>query len=105
MSCGICGRAGDAPFLLADERSIGVTCGDDRCGALLWESAVIPPDDEDGRRILRWRVRRHQAAMNGRPFREPNPVDAELMRAVLDFEELTKTTAVSEGNDDAVPGF
>lgn len=102
MSCGICGLPGDASCLLADGRSIGATCGADECGALLWESAVLPPGDAEERRLLAWRIRRRVAAVRGRPFREPSPVDAELARAYVEFEELKRLAL--EGDTDAVPG-
>lgn len=105
MTCGICGRPEAAPYELQDGRTIGATCGDDKCGALLWESRVMPPATEDERRILAWRIRRHVAAVRGRPFAEPNPVEPELLRAVLDFEALVRlTTKAPEGEDDAVSG-
>lgn len=105
MTCGICGRHGGKPFGLQDGRTIGATCGDDLCGALLWESRVMPPADVDEQRQLAWRIRKHVAAVRGRHFGEPNPVDADLTRARLEFEELKRIAAEApEGENDAVPG-
>lgn len=105
MTCGICGRTEAKPLELADGRTIGAACSD-RCSALLWESRALPPETKDEQRILAWRIRRHVASVRGRPFAEPNPVEPELMRAVLDFEALVRlTTEAPEGEPNAVPEF
>lgn len=78
MRCVICGLPGEAPFLLAGGRNLGTTCGADRCGALLWESAICPGETKDERDFLAWRVRKQVAERNGRPFSVPSPSAAQL---------------------------